>query len=70
MAQGKANESNKFFSKYPTVPRGSGTNPIGAPLGALFFRTDELKLYIMIGVGAAGADARGWFNLKNAQYAP
>lgn len=68
--QGSVGSSgNKFWSKTLRVPVGSGANPDGAPLGALFFRTDELKLYIQIGVGAPGADAKGWFNLKNAQYA-
>ena len=52
------------------VPMGpTASRPLVPKLGSLFFDTTTLKLYIFIGSGQPGADAQGWFNLKNAQYA-
>lgn len=59
----------KAYTWQVMVQVGSGTTPVGAPVGALWFDKTSKKLYVMIGIGEAGADARGWFNLKNAQYA-
>jgi hypothetical protein len=42
--------------------------PLQPKVGELFYRTDETKMYIFIGVGEPGTTS-GWFNLKNAQYA-
>ena len=42
-------------------------NPIN---GQLWFATDTLTLYVFIGIGQVGANAKGWFNLKQALYAP
>lgn len=38
-------------------------------VGQLWFATDTYKLYVFVGIGQPGANAKGWFNLKNAQYA-
>ena len=43
------------------------TLPVAPLVGSLFFRTDELKIYIFLGIGEPGTTA-GWFNLKSAQY--
>ena len=62
--------STLLFSKMTGRMRVSyGTSfPQGPNLGELFYRTDETKMYIFIGVGAPGTTS-GWFPLKNAQYA-
>lgn len=44
------------------------TYPVTPQVGELFFRTDEKKLYIFVGLGEPGTTV-GWFNLKHAQYA-
>ena len=46
--------------KFPAVPT----------LGQLWFATDTVTLYVYIGMGQPGANAAGWFNLKQALYAP
>jgi len=72
-------KSSKWWAKHMVVPFGLGVPgtstsdpcPPGAPKGALYFRTDQLKLYIQLGTVQPGiTDANGWFNLKYAQYAP
>jgi hypothetical protein len=40
-------------------------NPIA---GQHWYAIDTTKYYIFIGIGQPGANAKGWFNLKNAQY--
>lgn len=38
--------------------------------GELFFRTDLKAMFIQLGIGETGCDAAGWFNMKQAVYAP
>ena len=42
----------------------------GSPtVGQKWFATDTLKEYVFVGIGQPGANAAGWFNVKNAHYA-
>ena len=38
-------------------------------VGQIWYATDTYKLYVFLGIGQPGCNAKGWFNLKNAQYA-
>jgi len=42
---------------------------INSHVGQLYYVTDQYQLLVHIGVGQAGADGKGWYNLKLSQYA-
>jgi hypothetical protein len=58
----------KFFGRTAIVPYGIAF-PASPKMGQLFFRTDLKAMFIFIGVGEIGTTS-GWFNLKQAVYAP
>jgi len=47
------------------APDQFSANPI---VGQLWYATDTYKIYIFLGIGQPGCNAKGWFNLKSAQY--
>jgi len=65
-------KEKKGYTYRHVVPLGTEVPdqfPLGPTAGQLWFATDTLSMYVFIGIGQVGANAGGWFNLKQALYA-